>query len=231
MSISSTIVADGAVALISMDDGKANALSKTAIAELTSALDEAAATEGVAAAVIAGREGVFSGGFDLNVMRAGDLAAIVDLVADGGDLVRHIYTLDLPVVAACTGHALAAGALMLCACDVRVGAEGPFKIGVNEVAIGMVLPHWGLTICRDRLSKRHLQRRVALAEVTDAGPAVDAGFLDMAVAPDQVIDTAIEHAAAMAMLDRNAYRGTVATFRNEVADRIAAEIAADRTSV
>ncbi len=231
MDITTTIVADGTVALISLDDGKANALSKQAIADLTAALDEAAATDGVAAAVIAGRDGVFSGGFDLNVMRSGDFGAIVDLVADGGDLVRHVYTMDLPVVAACTGHALAAGALLTLACDFRVGASGPYKIGVNEVAIGMVLPRWGLTICRDRLSKRHMQRRVALAEVTDADAAVDAGFLDVVVEPDRVIDTAVEHASAMALLDRNAYRGTMETFRNEVGDRMAAEIASDRAAV
>jgi enoyl-CoA hydratase len=231
MEISTERVVDGTVALITMDDGKVNALSKAAIAELVSAIDQAEQDPSVVAAVLAGREGKFSAGFDLNVMRSGDFPAMVDLVADGGDLVRHIYRTGLPVVAACTGHALAAGALMLLGCDVRVGARGPYKIGVNEVAIGMVLPDWAMTICRERLSKRHLQRAVATARITEAEAAVDAGFLDIAVDPDEVVARAIEEAAGFAALDRAAYAKTMQQFRGDVAGTMAAQIEADRGSV
>lgn len=228
--ITSSTVADGTVSLITIDDGKANALSKDAIADLRSAIDEAASTEGVVAAVIAGRDGVFSGGFDLNVMRSGDMAAVVDLVSDGGELVSHVYRCDLPVVAACTGHALAAGALLLLGCDVRVGAVGDFKLGVNEVAIGMVLPDWGLTICRERLDPLHLQRAVANARITDAESAVAVGFLDVAVEPDEVVDRAIAEAAALAGLDRGAYAGTMRQFRDQVATTMVEQATADRAA-
>ncbi len=228
--IESTRVADGSVALISMDDGKANALSKSGIAEIRSAIDDAVADESVGAVVLAGREGRFSGGFDLGVMTSGDFGAIVDLVADGGDLVRHIFHCDIPVVAACTGHALAAGALMLLGADVRVGADGPYKIGLNEVAIGMVLPDWGMTIARERLSKRHLQRSVANARITDPERAIDVGFLDRVVAPELVLDCAVEEAVGLASsLDPTAYRGTMANFRTAVAEEMSRQIAADRS--
>ena len=229
--ITSERVADGTVALITMDDGKANALSKQTIADLVAAIDEAEADTTVVAAVVAGREGKFSGGFDLNVMRSGDFPAMIDLVADGGDLVRHTYMSGLPIVAACTGHALAAGALLLLGCDVRVGAVGDYKIGVNEVAIGMVLPDWAMTICRERLSKRHLQRAVATARITDASAAVDVGFLDIAVELDQVVARAIEEAASFANLDRPSYAKTMTQFRGEVAQTMANQIAADRAVV
>jgi len=221
-------VADGTVALITMDDGKANALSKQTIAEIGAAIDAATDDSNVVAAVLAGRDGVFSGGFDLNVMRSDDFEAMVDLVADGGDLVRHIYCCDLPVVAACTGHALAAGALLLLGCDLRVGALGDKKIGVNEVAIGMVLPDWGMTICRERLSKRHLQRAVATSRLTNASLAVDVGFLDVAVEADVVVERAIEEAAALAALDRTAYSDTMKQFRGGVATEMQGQIASDR---
>ena len=227
--ITTSTVADGTVRLISIDDGKANAFSKDAIADIRAAIDEAAAAEDIAAVVVAGRDGVFSGGFDLNVMRSGDMAAVVDLVADGGELVSHVYRCDIPVVAACTGHALAAGALFLLGCDIRVGASGDFKIGVNEVAIGMVLPDWGLTICRERLDPRHLQRAVANAHITDAPGAVEAGFLDVAVDPSEVIERAIIEAAALGALDRNAYAGTMRQFRDQVATTMTNQAAADRT--
>ncbi len=69
---------------------------------------------------------------------------------------RLLYGCGVPVVAACTGSAVAAGALMLLGCDVRVGADVPAKIGLNEVAIKMVLPDWAFTIAADRLSSRHI---------------------------------------------------------------------------
>ncbi len=224
-------VADGTVALISMDDGKANALSKQAIADLIAAIDEAEADPAIVAAVIAGREGKFSGGFDLNVMRGGDFGAVVDLVADGGDLVRHAYMSGLPIVAACTGHALAAGALLLLGCDVRVGATGDYKIGVNEVAIGMVLPDWAMTICRERLSKRHLQRGVATARVTNAEDAIDVGFVDIAVPMEDVVERAIAEAASLSNLDRGAYAKTMTQFRGDVAQTMADQTQADRTAI
>lgn len=221
---------DGGVLICHVDDGKANALSTDIIAAISAAIDEAEADDQISSLVLHGREGKFSAGFDLSVMRGGDIAAMSNLVSDGGDLVRRIYGSDIPVVAACTGHALAAGALLLLGCDVRVGADIPCKIGLNEVAIGMVLPDWAFTIATARLSNRHLQRSVATARVTDAVSAVDVGYLDATVAADAVLDTAVAHAAEMASLDAGAYRGTVRKLRSAALDQMAAEIAADRAA-
>jgi enoyl-CoA hydratase len=216
------------VVVAHLDDGKANALSSDVIAALAGAVADAEADASVGALVLHGREGRFSAGFDLGVMRGDDLAAIVALVSDGGDLVRRLYASSVPVVAACTGHALAAGALLLLGCDVRVGADVDCKIGLNEVAIGLVLPDWALTIAADRLSNRHLQQAVATARVTDARGAVDAGFLDAAVPAAEVLPVAIARARELAGLDRRAYAGTVSTLRAATLDRMQQQIAADR---
>ncbi len=221
-------VADDSVLLIEMDDGKANALSTSMISDITAALSEAEADDSIVAAVVAGRDGRFSGGFDLSVIQSGDASAIANLVADGGQLVRTMYGCGVPVVAACTGHAVAAGALMLLGSDVRVGADGPFKVGLNEVAIGLTLPDWAHTIAFERLSKRHIQRAIANARLTGPNDAVDVGFLDRVVEPGQVVETAIEEAAAMASLDKGAYRRTMSGFRKPTLDQMDSEIAADR---
>jgi enoyl-CoA hydratase len=220
-----------AVAVLHVDDGKVNALSFELIAAIKAAVEAADADDEVGAVVVHGREGKFSAGFDLSVMMAGDMAETVRLVADGGDLVRTLYGCGVPVVAACTGHALAAGALMLLGCDVRIGADVPAKIGLNEVAIKMVLPGWAMTIAEARLSKRHLQRAVVNARVTASADAVDAGFLDEVVAPEALLDVAVAHAAELAAtLDPAAYRSTVLKFRGPVLDTMAAQIAADRAA-
>ncbi len=218
----------GAVMVVHLDDGKANALSADVIAAVSAALDHAESDPGVGAVVLHGRPGKFCAGFDLNVMRAGDVGAVLRLVSDGGELVRRCYGSPVPVVAACTGHALAAGALLLLGCDVRIGADVECKIGLNEVAIGMVLPAWALTIASDRLSRRHVQRIVVNAMVTGAVDAVDSGFLDEVVAEPDVLTVAIERATELAGLNGRAYAGTVLALRGPVLERMAAQITLDR---
>ena len=175
-----------------------------------------------------GRPGKFCAGFDLSVMGSGDFNAVASLMCDGGDVVRKLYGLPIPVVAASTGHALAAGALLLLACDLRVGADVPCKIGLNEVTIGIVLPDWAFTICDDRLSRRHLQTAVALAELTGAQGAVDVGFLDLVVPEAEVLSTAIARAQVYAGFTRDAYGGTVRAMRSGVVARMTELVARDR---
>ena len=225
-----SIERNGRVMVVHLDDGKANALSAVSIAAVRAAVSEAERDESVSAVVLHGREGKFCAGFDLTVMRGGDLAAMSSLVSDGGELVRHLYGSSVPVVAACTGHALAAGALVLLGCDVRIGVDADCKIGLNEVAIGMVLPAWALTIAAERLSRRHLQRSVATAEVTAARGAIDVGFLDEVVQPGAVLSTAIQRAEVLAALDGRSYAGTVRALRGHVLQTMDAQIARDRAA-
>jgi len=218
--------------VLHLDDGKANALSFDLIAAIKAAVTEAQIDEEIGAVVVHGREGRFSGGFDLGVMYGDDLSKIVELVADGGDLVRTLWGCGVPVVAACTGSAVAAGALILLGCDVRVGADVAAKVGLNEVAIKMVLPDWALTIVGDRLSKRHVHRATANARLTSPREAVDAGFLDEVVPVDQVLDRAVELATELAeTLDPSAYAKTVAKVRGPVLDLMAQQIASDRAAI
>jgi enoyl-CoA hydratase len=227
-----TIERRGPVLVLHLDDGKANALTFELIAAIGSAVADAEDDGDVGAVVIHGREGRFSGGFDLGVMLGGDFGQIIGLVSDGGDMVRQLWGSAVPVVAACTGSAVAAGALTLLGCDVRVGADVPCKIGLNEVAIKMVLPDWALTIATERLSKRHVHRATANARLTGAHEAVDVGFLDEVVPADRVLDRAVEIATELAeTLDPSAYGRTVEKVRGGLLTEMAEQIAADRSAV
>lgn len=231
MSEALTIERRGPVTVLHLDDGKANALSFDLIAAIRAAVSDGEADDAIGAVVIHGREGRFSGGFDLDVMFGDDFGQIINLVADGGEMVRHLWGSSVPVVAACTGSAVAGGALTLLGCDVRVGADVPCKIGLNEVAIKMVLPDWALTIALDRLSKRHVHRATANARLTGAHEAVDVGFLDEVVPADRVLDRAVEIATELAeTLDPAAYRGTVEKVRGDLLATIDAQVAADRAA-
>ena len=219
------------VVCISVDDGRANAFSPSLLVALSQELAEAEADSEVGAAVIAGNQKAFFAGFDLDVIGSGDSKAIAEMTTAGGAFIRQAYGASLPVVAASTGHAVAAGALLLCGCDYRVGVDGPVKIGLNEVAIALTLPKWALLIASERLSKRYLQVSVANAQIFDGSGAVDAGFLDEVTTPDEVVTRAIEVAQGFAeQLDAKAYAATVRNLRGGLLGEMDAAVASDRAA-
>jgi len=219
--MSVTIERDGQVLVATIDDGKANALSHALIDDLRGLIAQAETDDDVRVVVLAGRPGRFCAGFDLSVIQSGDPHAQARLLADGGDLMRTIYGSSVPVVAACTGHSLAAGALLLLACDRRVGPDAPVKIGLNEVAIGLALPRWAVAQASARLAPTHLQAAVATGQLYDGVGAVAAGYLDRAVAPDDVIAQAVAEAQSMVGIDPTAYAAIVKSLRRTTLELMA----------
>jgi enoyl-CoA hydratase len=212
------------VALLRFDDGRANVASHASIAAIDAALSRA--EKEANAAVLLGRPGRFSAGFDLSVIHQG-LDASRALVTAGGELLVRIVESEVPVVAGCTGHALAMGALLLLAADYRVGASGDFKLGLNEVAIELTLPIFAIELARARLAREHLTRATTLAEVYDPAGAVAAGYLDRLVAPERVEAEALASAARLAKLSLAAYRATKRKLRGAMVERIRATLAQD----
>jgi enoyl-CoA hydratase len=217
------------IAYVSIANGKANALSPDVIAALGDALSRAedGGPDEVGAMVVTGTPGMLTGGFDLEVMRSGPAAA-GKLVTDGGELFARMYGSPVPVVVACTGHAIAAGALMLLGADARIGARGAFRIGLIETQLGMVLPRWAVELAQERLSKRHFQDATVGARIYDPDGAADAGFLDAVVAPEALADAAEAEARRWAELPRDAYRGQVRMCRGDRLGRLSEAVAADR---
>ncbi|MDJ0848768.1 MAG: crotonase/enoyl-CoA hydratase family protein, partial [Myxococcota bacterium] len=215
------------VARIHLDDGKANALSHTVLDALLSAFDEAEKQE-ARAVVLVGRPGRFSAGFDLSVVRQGPKQAS-DLVLKGADLAIRFYSFPAPIVLGVTGHALAMGAILCLSADERIGAEGDFKVGLNEVAIAMTLPDFGILLAQERLSRRHLQRAVNQAEIYAPQGAVDAGYLDRVVAPEAVADAALARARELAEgLHPQAHRNTKLALRAGALEQLRESVARDR---
>jgi len=212
------------IALITMDDGKANALSHEVIDALHACLDRA--EREARAVLLTGREKRLSGGFDLSVMISSPEAAR-NLVTAGAELMLRLYTFPRPVVVACTGHALAAGAILLLVADARIGAAGEFKIGLNEVAIQMTLPIFAMELARDRLSKRHFTAAVTQARIFDPVQAKDAGYLDATAPPAALLETAQDQARHLAALPDPAFRDTKQRERAATVQRIRETLAAD----
>ncbi len=206
---------EGAVSVITIDDGKANALSSALIADISAAIDASADAK---ALVIAGRPGRFCAGFDLAGIEAGPESARA-LLGAGAELALKIYEHPAPTVVAATGHTLAMGAILLLAFDVRIGQPGSFKIGMNEVNIGMPVPRFALELAADRLSRRHLHHATALAQGYSPESAVDAGYFDRLA--DDPIAAAVEEAARLAEhVSRFGFTVTRRYERAAIAERI-----------
>ncbi|MFW0755999.1 crotonase/enoyl-CoA hydratase family protein [Pseudomonas sp. H11T01] len=193
------------IATLTLSNGKVNAISPDVIAAFNAALDQAVKDRAVV--IITGQPGILSGGYDLKVMTAGPKEA-VSLVTAGSTLARRLLSHPFPVVVACPGHAVAKGAFILLSVDYRIGVEGPFSIGLNEVQIGMTMHHAGIELARDRLRKSAFHRSVINGEMFDPKSAVDAGFLDKVVAPEELQAAALAAARQLKKINMTAHKNT-----------------------
>lgn len=208
---------EGNIATITIDDGKANAVSPQLEKELNAAFDQAEADKAVV--ILTGRTGRFSAGFDLSIMEQGGDAA-AKLILSGAQLSERLLRFPTPVVLACNGHCLAMGALLLLSTDFRIGVAGNYKIGLNEVAIGLTMPYFGVEIARARLAPAHFNRAVANAEIYTPHGAVEAGFLDVIVPEEELIKTAMQSAKELSRLNLAAHHATKLRVREDAVNAI-----------
>jgi enoyl-CoA hydratase len=194
------------IATIAMDDGKVNAFSIPMLQAVHAAFDQAERDGAIV--ILTGREGYFSAGFDLKVFAGGDVDRVIEMLTLGATLAERILGFQRPVITACPGHTVAAGAFMALAADLRIGTEGPFKIGLNEVKIGLTVPWFVIELARQRLNPAHFNRAVVSATMYDPAEAVTAGFLDRIVPADELRAASLDAAATLAELNPAAHAAT-----------------------
>jgi enoyl-CoA hydratase len=197
---------DGRIATIKMDDGKVNALSIPMLQALHVAFDRA--EEDGAVVVLAGREGYLSAGFDLKVFAGGEVDRVVEMLKLGATLAERILAFPTPVLAVSSGHAIAAGSFLLLAADVRIGVDGPFRIGLNEVKIGLTVPWFAIELARQRLTPAAFSRAVVNATMYGPEGARSAGFLDRVVEPNELGAAILQEVEELAGLNAAAHSAT-----------------------
>ena len=205
------------VSTVVMDDGKVNVFSIPMLRALHEAFDQAERDETVV--LLKGRPGCFTAGFDLRTL-GGRPQDAVSLLRLGASLAERILAFPAPVTIACTGHAFPAGAFLLMAADVRLGADGPFRLGLNEVRIGLTLPWFAVVLARHRLTPAHFDHAAVTGEMFDPVTAREAGLLDAVVPLDQLDDRADRTAVDLALIDRSAHATTKLRVRRPVLDEL-----------
>ncbi len=213
------------IATLTLSNGKVNAISPDVIAAFNAALDRAVQDKAIV--IITGQPGILSGGYDLKVMTSGPQNA-VNLVAAGSTLARRMLAHPFPIIVACPGHAVAKGAFILLSADYRIGVEGPFSIGLNEVQIGMTMHHVGIELARDRLRKSAFHRSVINGEMFDPQGAVDAGFLDKVVPAEQLLASAQAAAQQLKKINMTAHRNTKLKVRKALLETLDQAIELDK---
>ncbi len=226
----STLEGSAPVAHLRLDDGKANALNAALVDALEGAIGRAG-IDGAGALVIWGRPGCFSGGIDLKVLRRDDIGSRLAELSRIASALLALWTAPIPTIAAVTGHAIAGGAVLAMACDRRIAIDDPaFRVGVNETALGMVLPTWALVICRAAIRPDRVTDTMLLGSIYPPAEAAATGMIERAV-PAAGFDAAVEAAAlAAAALPTAAYAGTKRQLRGAEAERAATEIDREMSS-
>jgi len=213
-------MADG-VARIDLDDGKVNAMSSAFMGEIGRALDQAEAAGAVT--LIRGRPGIFSAGFDLGTFKRGREATL-EMLRAGAGLIERLLAFPRPVLTACTGHAYPMGAFLMLAADVRFAVSGPWKIGMNEVAIALTVPRFALEIARHRLTPAGFAR-ITTAAMFGPDEARELGYVDRVVDAARLDAAVQEESARLTQLDLTAYAGTKARVNERVLAAVRAAIA------
>jgi enoyl-CoA hydratase len=210
------------VATITVDDGKVNALSADVLGEISAQLAGAIGDASVTAIVLTGRERTFSAGFDIRTEPDGWRAMLLA----GAQLAEQMLSSPTPIVASCTGHAIAMGAFILLSADHRIGVAGDYRIGLNEVAIGLTVPWFGLAIAEHRLTAPYFDRCTITGTLLDPIGACAAGFLDELVDDSSALANAAGAAASrLQALNQIAHRATKARTRRRVLEQVRAGIA------
>ena len=219
-------IANG-VARLTLDDGKVNALSTEMLAEIREALDAAEAAGAIV--VLRGRDGMFSAGFDLKTFKKGP-AETVAMLRAGAEAIVRLLTFPRPVLTVCAGHAYPAGAFLMMSSDVRFCVDGPWRIGMNEVAIGLTLPYFAIELARHRLTPPGFAR-LTTGALFPPDEARQFGYVDRIVAPSDAEDAVRAEVERLLALDMPSFGATKARVNEQAVRAIRAAVDAELKSV
>jgi enoyl-CoA hydratase len=209
----------GAVALLTMRHGKANAMDGTFCEDILKRLDELR-TSPARAIVITGQGNIFSAGVDLVRALEGGAEYFKNFLPPLRRAFEAVFFYEKPIVAAVNGHAIAGGCVLTCAADRRLMAQGNGRIGITELLVGVPFPVIALEIVRFAAAPRHFARVVYSGATFAPDAAVDLGLVDEVVPADALVARAVAAAEALAALGPEAFALTKRQIREPVRERV-----------
>ena len=214
-----TLSRENDISIIKLDDGKANAFSYDMLSQVNELLTKVPRDSG--ALVIAGREGLFSGGFDLKTLATGDMEKITKMVQLGYCLLLELFSFDRPIVAAVSGHSIALGLFVTCSADYRIAIDGKYVCQANEVRNNMDIPTQIMEIIKARVNKKYFYSAVYHSDAYSVQESIEVGYIDEVVSEDQFMERVMEKAKELATLPHPFYANTKKTAQDDVRQKIA----------
>ena len=214
-----TLSKENDISIIKLDDGKANAFSYDMLSQVNELLTKVPRDSG--ALVITGREGLFSGGFDLKTLATGDMEKITKMVQLGYRLLLELFSFDRPIVAAVSGHSIALGLFVTCSADYRIAIDGKYVCQANEVRNNMDIPTQIMEIIRARVNKKYFYSAVYHSDAYSVQDSIKVGYIDEIVSEDQFMKRVMEKAKELATLPHPFYANTKKTAQDDVRQKIA----------
>ncbi len=225
----STVLAndrEGGVRVLTFNRPPAHAINEALLADLSTALDEARSQDEVRSVVLTGAGAFFGAGFDLTAPPR-DPDAILRLNTLYSDAHQALLSFPKPTVAMVNGHAIAGGLVIALACDYRLGVEGEYRVGLNEVAIGASYPKAAFEIVRLRLPHSRASELLLGAALYPSSQAVRLGIVDELLPPHTFEATVLRRAARLGGFPRDSYAHTKAALVAEAMERIVSETPAE----
>lgn len=201
------IITHDAITEIRLARPPVNALNRELLAALRSAHAEAVAA-GARGIVLAGSPGMFSAGVDVPALLTQDRDGARAFWREFFATAAALATSTVPLAAAITGHSPAGGAVLALMCDYRVMAEGPYKIGLNEVQVGLTVPDCIQFALRRVVGSYRAERLLVAGAMIDAAAALACGFVDEITAVDQVTTRALHWMGELLALPAHAMLAT-----------------------
>ena len=214
-----TLSKENDISIIKLDDGKANAFSYDMLSQVNDLLKKVPRDSG--ALVITGREGLFSGGFDLKTLATGDMEKITKMVQLGYRLLLELFSFDRPIVAAVSGHSIALGLFVTCSADYRIAIDGKYVCQANEVRNNMDIPPQIMEILKARVNKKYFYPAVYHSDTYSVQDSIEVGYIDEVVSEDQFMERVMEKAKELATLPHPFYANTKKTAQDDVRLKIA----------
>src|SRR2546421_1707162 len=209
----------GEAMLLRMRAGKANAMGPAWLERMEALLDEALAAR-ARALVITGYEAFFSAGLDLPTLDGLDDRAMGSFMSGFSRTMLRIFELPMPVVAAVNGHAIAGGCVLALQADVRIGAASDFRMGLNEVQLGIGLPAVVLEALRAQVPAASLLPIAQEGRLFSPEDALSVGLLHEVVPADHLEQRAVARAMELGALPGAAYASVKHGLRAPVAQRV-----------